>query len=56
MTSDFFQWKVYKAQQILLKFTNRLLSDVVSIKTERGKYILLTKSYFSGEKYTTLIM
>jgi len=53
--SDFFQWKDYKAQQKLLKSTNRvLLRDIVSIKAERGKYVLFTKSQFNDEQYTTL--
>jgi hypothetical protein len=30
------------------------LRDVVSIKSERGKYVLFTKSQFNDEKYTTL--
>ncbi|KAL5239059.1 hypothetical protein ACI65C_006469 [Semiaphis heraclei] len=52
--SDFFQWKDYKAQQKLLKSTNRvLLRDIVSIKAERGKYVLFTKSQFNDEQYTT---
>lgn len=49
--SDFIKWKDYKAQQKLLKSTNRLLSrDVISIKAERGKYVLFTKSQFNDKK------
>jgi len=53
--SDCFQWKDYKAQQKLVKSTDRvLLRDIISIKTERGKYALFTKSQFNDEQYSTL--
>jgi len=41
---DFFQWKDYKAQQKLLKSTNRvLLRDIVSIKAKRENICYLLK-------------
>jgi len=41
--SDYFQWKDYKAQQKLLKSTNRVLfKNIISIKAERVKYVLFT--------------